>query len=388
VLKANICEGFAAVSSQIEGLIREIKNDITFYKQVIEALGNNDKNKILLGKLTSSIKFYFDDIQKLLEYSLSHCKQIAVDEGLECVTNSMCRSHPFKTCDKTDCKCYQCKEDSDCKHQAYRKFCRSNMQGILVCGDPHVSQSIKGTGEKLCYDFIGQPGQSYLFLQENGLEVTSKFISIPGDNDIPGKLTEYVDELTIRQDGVKISITPTLITAMQPLGPTLILDWLGGAKTRTHMTQLGKIDLTGKQCNINLKNGKTMINGQEMYNGEIRINIVRKGMARGRPFLNFGITDITGLPPDAKGIMGCLSNEVVFDIKSAQPRLDPQNNQHNQHNMDSILQRYNQHNVSTITWSGRTFSVHRDKKSCWKIDEKSLQQFNSILQKFLIHDDQ
>ncbi|CAH1776429.1 unnamed protein product [Owenia fusiformis] len=85
-------------------------------------------------------------------------------KGLKCFKDDDCSGGVCKD----DCSaCVQCRTNNDCT-DPIKPNCINNGAGIMVCGDPHISQTIPGADHRrLCYDFVGKPGSEYLFLRDH-----------------------------------------------------------------------------------------------------------------------------------------------------------------------------------------------------------------------------
>ncbi|CAH1795922.1 unnamed protein product [Owenia fusiformis] len=272
----------------------------------------------------------FDGVRKLTE-----------DDTLECNTEE-CSVVPAG--DPVVAVRGACTSDADCSHEPFKKTCRvqPNSAGIRVCGDPHIRQTIKNSDRPLCYDFVGQPGKTYLFIKDKDFEITSRFIDSNTIDDA-GKLVEYISSVKIKKGPVAMTFDPNTIN--------IALDGKPIEKTKWTM---GKKELPGgiwmtidkKKANVFLDDGNTTV------------NIIRKGASRGSPFLNFGLSEKV-ISTEANGILGDLRNKVVYT-----PGAYGKN--------------------GTIRWAGVSFPVHDDGTTCLKLDPFYELKFNILLQIFQV----
>ncbi|CAH1776428.1 unnamed protein product [Owenia fusiformis] len=257
-------------------------------------------------------------------------------KGLECFKDDDCNDGVCKD----DCSaCVQCRTNNDCTDPT-KPNCRQNGAGIMICGDPHISQTIKGTDHRrLCYDFFGKPGSEYLFLRDHDIDIKSTFVEDEAVEN--GFLVEYVGNIAVARKGVLVSISPDKVVVETSEEQTNY-SW------KEQIVELDDAWMTVKRKQIQIS----------FNNATTTLVVTRKGRAKSSPFLNFGVTEKTGLSRDAGGIMGWIGNEAIF----------------NDDGSDS----------GQVTFGNITIPVHDSRDGCLRIDEEYLNKFSSILQMFEI----
>ncbi|CAH1781430.1 unnamed protein product, partial [Owenia fusiformis] len=257
--------------------------------------------------------------------------------GLECFKDDLgCEGRHHTFC-KPDCRCSECRTNDDC-NEPDRPNCRNNRAGIMICGDPHISQTIKGAEHRrLCYDFVGKPGSAYLFFRDHEIDVKTTFIEDEDANH--ESFVDYIGQINVTRKDIKISISPDQVILITSECET-IYQW--------------------KEDTVNLAGGLMMIGKKQIRvyfnNDTVELIVTRKGRAKGTPFLNFGVTERAGLSTNAGGIMGWIGNKAVY--KDEGPH------------------------SGYITLGEVTIPVYDNKDGCLKIDEEYLDKFSSILHLF------
>ncbi|CAH1800718.1 unnamed protein product [Owenia fusiformis] len=317
----------------INNHLTTINEDINFFQSVLDVLEQSvaDEDLALKTKIQGSIQFY-EDLKQYLTYKLT-----VLPIGYECFDDSNCPN----VC--VDCVCHRCRDNADCANEPGKPNCRPNQSGVTICGDPHISQSITGSDKNFCYDFIGEQGKSYLFLDDFGIEIVARLSEGDG-NSSNAELVEYVNDLTITVGGVVIQLTPQNIKIKESGTPTRIIRWA----IQEISNDVGWISVSRKQAKVYLREGDTTV------------NVIRKGLLRHTSFLNFGISEVNGLSKKAGGIVGSIANEAVFIQGS---------------------------NTTTgsgdfISWSGIMVPVNIDSKLCLKVDPMYEYKLNKQFEKF------
>ncbi|CAH1782256.1 unnamed protein product [Owenia fusiformis] len=255
--------------------------------------------------------------------------------GLECFKDDLgCDGRPF--C-KSDCRCSECRDDNDCNEPS-RPNCRNNLAGIMICGDPHISQTIKGADHRrLCYDFVGKPGSAYLFFRDHEIDIKTTFIE--NEDAIHESFVDYIGHINVTRKGIDISISPDEVILRTSECET-IYPW--------------------KEDTVKLEGELMMIGKKQIHvyfnNDTVELVVTRKGRAKGTTFLNFGVTEKTGQSIYAGGVMGWIGNEAVY--KDEGPH------------------------SGYITLGEVTIPVYDNKDGCLRIDEAYLDKFSSILHLF------
>ncbi|CAH1786702.1 unnamed protein product [Owenia fusiformis] len=260
-------------------------------------------------------------------------------EGKECLANGQC---PTSAPHCVDCSCHQCRDGNDCREPG-KLTCRSNRAGMMVCGDPHIKQTIKGTNQKLCYDILGAAGRSYLLLDDNGIKIVSKFITGENSSNSEG-WAEYVSDLSITVDGVHIKFNTKFISVTEPGKPTLMHNWL----ISTIYTSAGWMAASKKQVNVYIRDGETTV------------NVIRKGLSREVPFLNFGSSELHELSANAGGILGSIANNAKL-VKDGAKDL--------------------------VHWNRAMIPVKNDSKVCLHVDPFYQAKLNSLLERFIVKEE-
>ncbi|CAH1795921.1 unnamed protein product, partial [Owenia fusiformis] len=269
--------------------------------------------------------------------------------GQECLLPDGTRGTSYtETAECNTEACRVCTSDVDCSHEPFKKTCRvqPNSAGIRVCGDPHIRQTIKNSDRPLCYDFVGQPGKTYLFIKDKDFEITSRFVDNNATDD-DGKLVEYISSVNIKKGPVAMTFDLNTINIA-----------IEGKQIEKTKWTMGKKALPGgiwmtidkKKANVFLDDGNTTV------------NIIRKGASRGNPFLNFGLSEKQSSRQAIKKafyIAGDLRNKVVYA-----PGASGKN--------------------GTIRWAGVSFPVHDDGTTCLKLDPFYELKFNILLQIFQV----
>ncbi|CAH1776879.1 unnamed protein product [Owenia fusiformis] len=328
-----VCQGL----SQLMNTLWNLKTAIDDAIVVFDALPQQPATDAILKVYRENSNFlnwmkiiYFPKILDLLE--------------LECTKDDHCgdRHKPYCIVGMDQCFCSaECRNDNDC-NELSKPNCRSNRAGIMICGDPHVSQTIKGTHHRLCYDFYGKPGATYMFLKDRAIEVVATFID--AKNITAGSFVEYVGTLGIKMGETHILITPTKIQVN--MKETKTYYWVA----QKINLDIGWISVTRKQLHVFIEEADV----------KVKVLVTRKGKASGLPFLNFGITEIEELSESAEGIMGSIGNEAMFHAA--------------------------RDNDGFVTWSDITIPVKLDKQNCVKIVEHFRGNFTDRLQEFEIMD--
>ncbi|CAH1793740.1 unnamed protein product [Owenia fusiformis] len=315
--------------------------DITFLNRVHAALvGGNDVQ--LKNKVISSV-FYFTKLRAFLQHlMLLLAKGSAYGPGHQCISNTMCPTK-YPLCKTTDCKCHECQAENDCTSKYKNKhLCVTNKAGLMVCGDPHVKQSVKGSDRWFCYDFVGVPGERYAFLNDGDFHISTTFINAKdGENRV-----DFVSDLDVDYSGVNIHFSPSSVVIKEPGQEPRNVKWNIGTVSVPH----GYINMTRKRADFILNEGET------------KINVIRRGFAKKHPFLNFGLTQSKHIGDAAGGIMGSISNTVEFSPNVAG-------------------------DGGIIEWLGNRVPVHEDSKYCLKVDKTFTTKFNGLLEKFRISKD-
>ncbi|CAH1781440.1 unnamed protein product, partial [Owenia fusiformis] len=257
--------------------------------------------------------------------------------GLECFKDDLGCDYRHRPFCKPDCRCSECRDDNDCNEPS-RPNCRNNQAGIMICGDPHISQTIKGADHRrLCYDFLGKPGSAYLFFRDYEIDIKTTFIENEDAN--LESFVDYIGQINVTRSDIEISISPDQVI-LRTLECETIYPW----KEDTVKLE-GGLMMTGK------KQVRVYLN-----NNTVELVVTRKGRAKGTNFLNFGVTEKTGMTINAGGVMGWIGNKAVY--KNEGPH------------------------SGYITLGEVTIPVYDNKDGCLKIDEAYLDKFSSILHLF------
>ncbi|CAH1790544.1 unnamed protein product [Owenia fusiformis] len=230
-----------------------------------------------------------------------------------------------------------CTTNNDCTDPS-RPNCRRNGAGIMICGDPHISQTIQGAHHRrLCYDFAGQPGSVYILFRDQEIDIRTTFVE---DEDIDlGSVVDFIDQIVVKGESDHVAISPDEATLVTSKGER-ILNW----REKTVKLDSGFMTINRKQIKLLFKNDT------------IELVITRRGRAKGAPFLNVGVTEKTGLSKTAGGIMGWIGNEAVFHDEGP--------------------------HSGYITLGNVTIPAYDSRDGCLKIDDAYLNKFTSILQMF------
>ncbi|CAH1792755.1 unnamed protein product, partial [Owenia fusiformis] len=160
--------------------------------------------KIVQDKIDELRKLEFELNQVLWKIDAERKKT-----GVKCLTDSHCPSDanfPERIYCKSDCKCHECRNEGDCKHP--KPKCNENDDEIMVCGDPHIKQTIRGTDRRFCYNIYGSPDSTYLYLHDKDFDVRSTLISVIAHD---GELAKYVGSIRITKGRVVIRIDPYIV---------------------------------------------------------------------------------------------------------------------------------------------------------------------------------
>ncbi|CAH1792655.1 unnamed protein product, partial [Owenia fusiformis] len=111
------------------------------------------------------------------------------------------------------------------------------------------------------------------------------------------------------------------------------------------ITSIGWIAVSKKQVKVYLMDGETTI------------HVIRKGLSRVVPFLNFGVVEQHGMSHKATGIMGSIGNEAEIVLEDGKQML---------------------------SWSGHRFPVGGGKNICLKVDPFYEDKFNKLLERFQV----
>ncbi|CAH1776230.1 unnamed protein product [Owenia fusiformis] len=328
----SLCQDRAAAFEALETHENKVKADISIIQNMINTLVAPG-DTTLRTKLEVTLAL-LQDILALIERQEPHFLT-----GFDCVSDEQCTEGRRNIC--AGCTCVECETNADCSAKDLQKpFCKPS-SGMQVCGDPHIKQSIRGANQKLCYDIVGAAGKLYEFLDDNGMEIIAKFIS--GGNSSDTSLVDYVSDIYIKMEHVQIHFESRLISVHEVGKPVEKFRWATGRIT----TSIGWIDVSKKQVKVYLMDGATTV------------HVIRKGLSRKVPFLNFGVVEQHGLSYKATGIMGSLGNEAEFVSEEGKQML---------------------------SWSGHRFPVGGGENICLKVDPFYEDKFNKLLERFQIDD--
>ncbi|CAH1782023.1 unnamed protein product [Owenia fusiformis] len=304
----------------------------TMKTQIDDYISNNPSVSITILGALQRMSNYFNWVLTI------YLPNFATREGFTCISDDQCLGTRHRRLCGSDCQCsLQCRVNNDCSDPS-RPNCRSNRAGIMVCGDPHISQTIKGSSHKLCYDFFGESGATYLVFRDHNLDVMATFIT---STKTKYGIVEYVGALEVRTKDFRMSVTPLMITLHSPGKDTQIYKWM----QQTLNIEIGWASVSKKQVRI-------------FIDGEMEILIIRKGNAKGEQFLNFGVTEIDGVSKSAGGILGSIGQSAIFDAQTS--------------------------HEGVLYWANVTFPVKIAHHQCLKISENFQDKFNDILQMFKV----
>ncbi|CAH1792754.1 unnamed protein product, partial [Owenia fusiformis] len=316
--------------------VQELINGTKAMLKRLEDFRNSKTNweEVHLQKLNDKLhelrkmEFQLDLVQRKIEAEM---------EKFECVTDGDCPSNadlPERIHCKSDCMCHECRNNTDCKHP--KPKCNENSDDIMVCGDPHIKQTIRGTDRRFCYDIYGAPDSTYLYLHDDDFDVRSTLISVVAND---GELAKYVGSIRITKGRVVIRIDPYYV----------------------------RVDDNGKVTRQQWKYGELKFdNGHEMvvFDSDTTLKVVLGDgkfidVWRHDNFMSFDITELSGLSNSATGIMGSIGVNAVFKPNDGD------------------------NETGTLDWQGSSIPLIKA-KYCWKIEQKFEDQFTKLLDTFKV----
>ncbi|CAH1777567.1 unnamed protein product, partial [Owenia fusiformis] len=252
----------------------------------------------------------------------------------QCGNNTHCTNPDLPLCmlHQGIMKCHECVSNNDCNEKG-KPFCKPHEStGIMVCGDPHVRQTIKGVanGYKFCYNFWGEPGETYLFLKQQNLEIQSTFIEASTTQGGNKNIAMFVGDFLLRQGSSLIYINTDHVL-IKDRGKENKYKW----DEAYIMLSIGYVHISGNHINI-------MMNDDHLV---IAVMRAERKKHKGS-YLNFGISETSALDDDAGGIMGSIGRH-------------------------ASLKRARHATTGIVKWLDLEIEVERISHKCWHVTRES-----------------